>query len=175
MLSPFLSKLLLGRQLEWTEKGLKILGEDFFVQPLEFLAMLQKELEKGKKDNILYQSAKEDFFKISREMKKYAASKEIFLKYLLALISHAGFGNVEIVNMKEASATLQVRNNKFAETYRKKFGKQKKPVDLILAGMLAGFFSVYFDASVDCREEECVAQGKNFCTFILEKQFKQGK
>jgi len=137
--------------------------------------MLQKELEKGKKDNILYQSAKEDFFKISREMKKYAASKEIFLKYLLTLISHAGFGNVEIVNMKETSATLQVKSNKFAETYRKKFGKQKKSVDLILAGMLAGFFSVYFDASVDCREEECIAQGKNFCTFILEKQFKQGK
>jgi len=76
--------------------------------------------------------------------------------------------------MKEASATLQVKSNKFAETYRKKFGKQK-PVDLILAGMLAGFFSVYFDASVDCREEECIAQGKNFCTFFLEKQFKRGK
>jgi len=173
MLSPFLSKLLLGRQLEWSEKGLKILGKDFFVQPLEFLAMLQKELEKIKKEKILYQYAKQDFFKISREMKKYAASKEIFLKYLLALISHAGFGNVEIVSMKEASATLQVKNNKFAETYMKKFGKQKKSVDLILAGMLAGFFSVYFDTSVDCREEGCIAQGKNFCTFLLEKQFKR--
>lgn len=175
MLSSFLSKLLLGRQLEWSEEGLKILGRNFFTQPLEFLVTLQKELEKSKKDKILYECAKEDFLKLSKEMEKHATSKEIFLKYLLALISHAGFGNVEIVSMKETSASLQIKKNKFAEAYRKKFGKQKKPIDLLLAGVLAGFFSVYFSTAVECREDECVAQGKNFCTFLIAKQFKKGK
>lgn len=168
MLSSFISKLLLGRQLDWTEEEVKIFGKDFCIQPLEILVSVQKKLKDKKKANILYKSAKESFFQFSKEMGKHAATKDLFMKYLLALISHFGFGRLKVIELKENSAKLQVEKNRFAEMYREKFGTQKEPVDILLAGMIAGFFSAYFGKDVDCKEKLCIAQKKNVCSFFVQ-------
>jgi predicted hydrocarbon binding protein len=167
MISGFISKLLFGRELEWSEKEIKIFGKDFCLQPVDILLSVQKKLKDKKKSRILYESAKENFFHFSKEMSKYG-DKELFMRYMLTLISHLGFGTLKVVDLKESSAKVQVEKNRFAEMYRKKFGTQKEPVDLLLAGMIAGFFSAYFGKDVDCKEKFCAAQGKNVCSFFVQ-------
>jgi predicted hydrocarbon binding protein len=159
-----LSKLLLGRQLDWSEEGVRIVGENFCVQPIDLLIFLQNSL---KKKDVLYKSAKESFYQFSRKMEMHASSKDVFMKYMLALIDHLGFGKIKILELKEKNVKLQLSKNNFASAYKKNFGRQKGTVDCILAGILAGFFSVYFGVDVECEENFCIAQGKSACSFSV--------
>ncbi len=136
------------------------------------LAFFQRNLEKkfGKKAlNEIYEASKQSFFEICKDWKKFSTNKKTFLDAVLKLIQHFGFGEIEIVEIKEKEnrASLQLKANHFAKEYLKLFGKQKSCVDYLLAGILAGFFSEYFEKEVECEEKNCIAKGETFCSFLV--------
>ncbi|MEM5790785.1 MAG: V4R domain-containing protein [Candidatus Aenigmatarchaeota archaeon] len=170
MFSKFISKLLLARQLILTEKEFKILEKNFYLQPMRQFLLLQKNFEKRFGKNGLeeiYNSSKQSFYEICKDMRKFSASDKTFFDAILSLINHFGFGEVEIVEMKEARVLIQVKSN-FAKEYVKEFGRQKACVDYLLSGILAGFFSEYFKKDFDCEEKNCIAKGNAFCNFIIK-------
>lgn len=172
MLSAFISKLLLARQLALTEREFKILERNFYLQPMKQFSLLQKNFEKkfGKKIlKEIYNSSKQSFYEICKDMRKFSASEKAFFDAILNLINHFGFGEIEIVEMneKEFRVIIQMKSN-FAKEYIKEFGKQKSCVDYLLSGILAGFFSEYFNKDVECDEKNCIAKGNAFCNFVIK-------
>ncbi|MEM7826464.1 MAG: 4-vinyl reductase [Candidatus Aenigmatarchaeota archaeon] len=174
MLSSFISKLIVVRQFSLLENEFKILGENFYLQPIKSLVAFQDKVEEkfGKKGlDLIYETSKESFVEFAKEMKKFAESEEKFFDVLLKLISHFGFGNLEIVEIdkKGRRALVEVKNNPFAKEYIKKFGFQKKCVDHLLAGIIAGYFSEFFKEKVKCEEKGCIAKKNLSCKFLVEK------
>jgi len=172
MISDFIRNLLYLRQFYLLEKEFRIFGKNFYIQPMKQLAFFQRNLEKkfGKKAlNEIYEASKQSFFEICKDWKKFSTNKKTFLDAVLKLIQHFGFGEIEIVEIKEKEnrASLQLKANHFAKEYLKLFGKQKSCVDYLLAGILAGFFSEYFEKEVECEEKNCIAKGETFCSFLV--------
>jgi len=171
MLSVFISKLLLARQFTLSEKEFKIFNKGFYLQPLKQLAFLQKKLEEkfGEKGfQMLYETGKESFFEMSKELE--SPPRAAFLNALLSLLQHLGFGKIEIIEIKDEKqeARVKVKDNPYAKEYLKMFGVQKTPVDHLLAGVIAGYFSIYFNKDVDCTEESCIGKGNLICEFLVK-------
>jgi predicted hydrocarbon binding protein len=161
-----------GIALSLCEKEVKIFGKNFYLQPLDQLALLQKKLEEsfGKKGlELLYESTKQGFFETSKGLEGLSEVKSEFLTELHNLVKHLGFGNVKIVevNDKECKALVKVEENPFPEEYVDAFGIKKEPVDHLLAGIIAGYFCKYFERNVDCREVSCKVEGKQYCEFVV--------
>lgn len=172
MLSTFISKLLLARQFTLTDKEFKIFDKGFYLQPLKQLAFLQKKLEKkfGQEGlNCLYEVSKQSFFEMSKDLEKFSQTRNVFLNVLSVFIQHLGFGKVEIVEVKneEYKAKVKVKDNPFAKEYIKLFKIQKKSIDYLLAGIIAGYFSTYFQKEVSCKEERCMGKGNLACEFTI--------
>lgn len=174
MFSTFISRLILLRQFSILEEGFKILEENFYFQPLNQLLIFQNNVRKkfGKKGlDLIYETNKESFLDFIKEVERFADKKEKFLEVIFNFISHLGFGSLKIleINEKELKAIVEIKNNNFAKLYVKKFGFQKECVDYFLAGILAGYFSKFFDKNVDCKEESCIAKKDQSCRFIIKK------
>jgi predicted hydrocarbon binding protein len=171
MFSTFISRLILLRQFSILEDGFKILGENFYFQPMNQLSIFQKKVEEkfGQKGlTLIYETSKQSFFEFIKKVEKFADNRKKFFDVLLNLIRQFGFGNIEVVEIKEFQAIVQVKNNPFAREYVKLFGFQKKGVDYLLAGILAGYFSKIFDKNVECKEKTCIAKGEAYCNFIVK-------
>lgn len=173
MLSSFITRLMLLRQFDLEEKEFKILGKSYYLQSMTQLAMQQKMIKDkyGTKGlEIIYKSSKKSFLDLGRNMEKFSESKIKFFEAILNLVKHFGFGDVEIIEMKEKEfkAIVQVKHNAFAMEYARLYKIQKEPIDYSLAGILAGYFSLYFNKDVDCQEESCIAKNKPLCSFIVK-------
>ncbi|MBU0462002.1 MAG: 4-vinyl reductase [Nanoarchaeota archaeon] len=88
------------------------------------------------------------------------------LGLLLQPVRMSGFGDISIVrfDIRGHNLMFKVRST-FGEQYKKLFSLNKDPVDLFLAGMIAGSLSYLFKKDFAVRETSCVVQGKEFCTF----------
>ena len=168
MLSPFLRKLLLADQVSFTEGEIKILQKNFYMQPIFNMITFQHDMKKLSK--FLYRNGK----KTSRELvahfnKLGISSKQQLLNIWFDFINMFGIAQLEIVNMDEKTRKVNIRAKKssFAKEYSLRYGKQKESVDYILAGAIAGFFSKYFNKSVDCKETNCTAKGEMYCQFAV--------
>lgn len=168
MISKFLSKLLFGRQADFTEENIKILELFFVMQPVKSLIKLQVTLEKkfGEKGRKMM---KEFGKNISSTLIKHLKSrvklnKEQLRKVWLDMFSLSGFGKLEVVKLDSHSAIFQTNSNEFARQFLK-HKKQKKPVCLITQGMLEGYVKEITGKNVKCNETSCIARGKKFCTF----------
>ncbi|MEM5772703.1 MAG: 4-vinyl reductase [Candidatus Aenigmatarchaeota archaeon] len=174
MFSTFISRLILLRQFSILENEFKILGTNFYFQPINQLLIFQKKLGKnfGKKGiNLIYETGKQSFIELIKDIEKFADKREKFFEVIFNFINHLGFGSLKIleINEKELKAIVEIKNNNFANLYVKKFGFQKECVDYFLAGILAGYFSKFFDKNVDCKEESCIAKKDQSCRFIIKK------
>jgi len=174
MFSPFISKLLLVRQFSVLENEIKILGKNFYLQPIQQLVIFQRSVEKkfGKKGlDLIYESGMESFFRMSKDMEKFSESKNKFHEAMVNIIKHFGFGNLEIVEIKqeELRAKIIVKNNPFAKEYVKLFGYQKNCLDYMLSGIIAGHFSNFFGKKVKCKEDSCIGRKNPMCEFTVSK------
>ena len=174
MFSPFISRLLLLRQFSILENEIKILGKNFYLQPIEQLVIFQRNIEKkfGKKGlDLIYESGRESFFKMSKDMEKFSESRNRFHEAMINMIKHFGFGNLEIVEIKqeELRAKIIVRDNPFAKEYVKSFGYQKNCLDHMLSGIIAGYFSNLFRKEVKCKEDSCIGKENLMCEFTVSK------
>lgn len=165
---------MLLRQFSLLENEIKILGKNFYLQPIQQLVIFQKNIEKkfGKKGlDLIYESGRESFFQMSKDMEKFSESRDRFHEAMINIIKHFGFGNLEILEIKqeELKAKIIVKDNPFAKEYVKLFGYQKNCLDYMLSGIIAGYFSNFFRKNVKCREDTCIGKKDLMCEFIVSK------
>lgn len=173
MLSIFFRKLLLARQARIDEGEITILTKNFYMQPLYELIVLQERIKKefGKKGlKLIYETGKIGFNDLLRYIEKFTSKKEEVQSLWLNVLKVCGIGNLEIieVNKEKLKAILQTNKNPFAREYLKEFGKQKEGVDYLTAGIIAGFFTRFFEKEVECEEKSCIAKGNVYCSFVVK-------
>jgi predicted hydrocarbon binding protein len=173
MLSIFFRKLLLARQASIDEGEITILTKNFYMQPLYELIILQERIKKefGKKGlKLIYETGKVGFNDLLRRIEKFTSKKEELQSLWLSIFKICGIGNLEIIEIdrEKFRAILQTNKNPFAREYLKEYGKQKEGVDYLTAGIIAGFFSRFFEKEVECEEKSCIAKGNVYCSFVVK-------
>jgi len=173
MLSIFFRKLLLARQASIDEGEITILTKNFYMQPLYELIILQEKIKKefGKKGlKLIYETGKVGFNDLLRRIEKFTSKKEELQSLWLSVFKICGIGNLEIIEIdrEKFRAILQTNKNPFAREYLKEYGKQKEGVDYLTAGIIAGFFSRFFEKEVECEEKSCIAKGNVYCSFVVK-------
>ncbi|MGC8812587.1 MAG: V4R domain-containing protein [Candidatus Aenigmatarchaeota archaeon] len=174
MLSIFFRKLLLARQASIDEGEIRILTKNFYMQPMYELIILQEKIKKefGKKGlRLIYEAGKIGFNDLVRYIEKFTSKKEEVQNLWLNVLKVCGIGNLEIIEIdkEKPKAILQTNKNPFAREYLKEYGKQKECVDYLTAGIIAGFFSRFFEKEVECEEKSCIARGNVYCSFVVKK------
>jgi len=165
MISSFFKKLLLSRKIEIEDGEFKVFDKNFFLGSLRSFVFLREEMKRKNSLDTLYKFGEEISKEIYDYVKKFGGRKEEIFRFWLNMMNLAGFGAIEIIEVKdkERVAIINCNNSPLAEYYSK-LGKKDK-VDEILAGMIGGFFSRWFGKHVTCEEIACVAKGNRYCQF----------
>ena len=144
------------------------------MQPIFDIITFQHDMHKSmhhKMLNNLYKNGRKTSEDLVLHFKKLGINKkQNLLKIWLDLVNMFGIAHLEIISMdgKKAKVKLKTRKSSFAKEYISRYGKQKEPVDFILAGAIAGFFSKFFNKNVECKETNCVAKGELYCQLTVE-------
>jgi len=85
--------------------------------------------------------------------------------YLKTFLKEAGIGIVDGWENREDRIKIYIKGSVFVGGQ-----ESKKPVCIPLQGALAGVFEELTGLKWECREIECMAQGKEFCVFELEEK-----
>jgi len=88
--------------------------------------------------------------------------EEVLNKKLKSIGIH-NFSLVEF-NVKEKYAKVRLRSELPEE-----YGKSKKPVCFEIANFLGGIFMEFFGEGVAFKETQCMAQGRDYCEFEIQK------
>lgn len=89
------------------------------------------------------------------------------------IVMFSGWGNIDIaeIDFKKSEFVARFKNSPFPEMY----GKSKYPVDIIVAGFIAGAFKANMKKDIDCVETKCVALGNSCCEFVVGPRDKMKK
>ncbi len=169
MLSMFFKKLLLSREATLMEGDVSLFGNSFYLQPISELVFLHNGMKKKFGITgiaVIHESGKRSSKEFFKTIEKFAVRKSDAMKLFMNLLNLYGFGNIEIINIKEKKEVLvEIKDNKFAKEYIKLFGRQKEPVDDLVSGLLAGFFEELWKTRAECKEIMCLSQAKMRCQF----------
>ncbi len=96
---------------------------------------------------------------------RIALDKRKLIEKLLLLSLERGFGLMRIgsFDYSRGKGTVLMENSVIARTY----GKSKKPVCFLLAGVISGASQIVYGTSFSCVESECQAAGARQCEFEL--------
>jgi predicted hydrocarbon binding protein len=184
-LSPFLQRLLFVKQFNIIDGKVEILGNKYIMLDAANLLVLQ-DIDKTRMYNIMKDGGKKSIKELvehaavyktikSQELKniaeiakKVGESDEGVISALQTIFEIYGLGKLKILdlNNEEKKVVLRIEKSTLAEEHKKKKGKKDK-VCTLTAGILAGIFSYIFKKDVNCAEENCLAQGKQYCDMII--------
>lgn len=164
-------KLLIGRQLEFDNGKINLIGQPMVMMPVVTIAKMQHHIEKKSKlrklgEDALYNAAKDagiDY--MGRYRKNYGVTSPTkLLEWAINSMHLAGWGQFTVskFDVKKAIAEFKVENSPFAI----EIGKRRYPVDHIIRGYIAGGLYVMFNRKVECKETKCIATGYPHCEFI---------
>ena len=93
-------------------------------------------------------------------------SPEKLIKINQALFIHTGDGimKIEEYNMDKCEATLKIYDNFECELFK----GSNKPQSHLVRGMMAGWFSGFFNKEVTAIETKCIAKGDPYCQFKIK-------
>jgi predicted hydrocarbon binding protein len=174
MMSRFLRKLLLARRASFEEGEIKILEKHFYMLPIFDIMAFQHDSKKKIGTKILklmYKNGKLTAEDTVAHFEKLGVKKGQLINIWINWVNMYGIAYLEIIHINNEKPEVRIRSKKspFAKEYLKRYGKQKEPVDYILSGAIAGFFSKYFGKDVECKEVSCVAKGEKYCQFVITK------
>ncbi len=93
-------------------------------------------------------------------------SSENLLKMAKTLFQQVGYGIIviESVNTERAEAIIRIYDNFECELFR----GSDKPESHLVRGMIAGWFSQFFNKNVIAIETKCIAKGDPYCEFQIK-------
>jgi len=172
MLSSFFKRLLMGRQLEFTEGDIEILDTKFTMHSLSHY-FNWRETVKGRHDgeglkemyDIGKMTGKEMAKSYKDKFKIGGGESANFWKNLLEL---SGLGKVQVISPQEGGKVLIQIESAFARHYTNKKGKGEENVDEYLVGMLTGVFEEMYERELVGKETKCTAIGQPYCEIIIK-------
>lgn len=170
---PYVSKLLIARQLKFEKGQMSIFGERVLIFPIDMVKII---IEKSIKDKAfatsIYDAAKQSVRSFCQNVNSRLGIKKPkdMLDILLNLTEMNGYGQIEPIKVDY--------ENKFATFHlhglpsQALFGKVKnvKTVDVYWCGLVAGGMTFVFNTDVDCVETRCVVTGKESCEVVAAKK-----
>lgn len=168
---PFVSKLLLSRQLSFERGELSIFGQRIIIVPIELIEMLIIESAKDPDfEKAIYNAMKESVRTFCEELnKKNNIQQKEMLDVLGKLTEMNGYGEYRLIKVDydKKFAVVHMRGLPSQALRGDKRVKGKKSADSYWAGMLAGGGCFVFGEDVDAVETRCVISGKDSCEFVL--------
>ncbi len=166
----FFKRLMLARQLSFTEGRIELMKQGIVMVPSEFFGKYILEANEDKEAVYkLYYAGKE----IMREKfgidmgKSYGFGVNEYSTWFVDIAKLSGWGNIkwEARNEKNHNGIISILNSPIANYA---MGKVKSPCDHVIRGLMAGGASSAFVDDVDIIETECIALGNKSCTFIID-------
>ncbi len=168
MLSAFLKRLLFARQFYMINGKIEVLGVKQIMLPSDLVLDIQNINNKK-----IYEITKNGILEnIKLLSKKLGASQEGMLKVIEELYETIGTGSLKIIDLdnKNKKGIVRIFNSPLAESSLTKNKRSKEVVCYSISGILAGMFSFLFNDNIDAQEKICLAQGKEYCEFIIKKR-----
>ena len=165
MFSGTVKKLFFAREFLMFDGSIRVLGQKRVLFSNDTLLDLEN-LDPEKVYKIFKQHTKQEFIKLKDRINMQGGDAKNLMEELFEIY---GLGTMQIVNMDNNKCIVYIQNSSLGFTYRERNKKSKKPVCHVIAGILAGMFSYYLNKDMDCQEQECLAQGYDFCTFTVKK------
>lgn len=163
-------KLMLARQLKFTDGEIDMLGQRVVIVPSDLFTKYMADIN-DKPDRIaeVYNSAKQamkENFGVNIG-KSYGFNFNDFSNWFVELATLSGWGNVKFEeNDKERHvAVITIKNSPIAVGLK---GKVSSPCDHIIRGLMAGGSSSAYKNNVDMIETDCEALGAEKCKFIID-------
>lgn len=175
----FLKRLLTNNEIKYDDKGhLTIMKTPAFIFSLNLLVIMQNALLKEYKEKggiMFYNMLRVQSQMGARIMRnRFGFDKETGLKQQLGHSQLIGAGSLEFVKLDTKNDEYIIKSSSnFAEEYKKVFGLQKEPVDILLRGGLAGMVQGHTNnKNIICIETSCIATGKQVCEFAIKDKKK---
>ena len=167
---PFVSKLLLGRQLNFDKGRLSVFGQRVIIVPVELIQLLiQKGLEDEKFEDMIYDAMKNSVYIFCENLKKNYNMKSKDLENILVNLAEMnGYGELQItkIDYEKKIAVYHMRGLPSKSLFGK-IKSKKKVADRYWAGMLAGgAMSILGDKNIEAVEIICDITGKEHCEFV---------
>jgi len=169
---PFVSKLLLARQLNFEKGKLSIFGQRVIIFPVELILLITQKCTVDKKfEQDIYDTMKEAVYQFCKNLNKRRNVKpKEMAKILINLAEMNGYGKLQIIKLdyEKKVAIFHMRGLPSELLIGKLKQKGKKVVDKYWGGMLAGGASFIFgDKNIEAIETRCVVEGKESCEFLV--------
>lgn len=128
-----------------------------------------EELFGGVGDFVLYRGGKRVGKKLVKEYNEYVKDKSLSIYDVLSAVGwYFGWALGEYI--KEGKNFRMILYDSFeAESYLKNEGKSDKPVCHFMRGVLTGIVEEAEGEKYEGKELKCMAQGYNYCEFLIEK------
>lgn len=167
---PLFNKLLMMRQLNFTEGRINLLNQRVFLGPgfmlKNFTEFMMKHPETIPE---IYEYMRLSFDEgwAAPVKKSYGFQPIDFFKWLIDLSNVAGWGKSELVELDEESSSGVFRTSEsITAEYLK--GTISEPVCHIWRGLTAGGTTSVFEKDIDWLEVKCIAKGDPYCEFIFK-------
>jgi len=172
-------RVLRFKAIQHREGGVFLWGIPCFISQLYIYVYLQRLLEEEmgarKTASILYHlgyfQAKEGMRMVSERF-GYAKSmpdKKKLMEFNMGQTEMVGLGSFKCVRMDPGEGIFIFRGKStIAGEYKRFFGIQKHPLDHILRGMGSIMAEMFTNKKCFCAETQCIAQGKQYCEFMVK-------
>lgn len=173
MLSGFFKRLLMARQLNFTEGDVSIFDIQHVMHPANYHSHLSAELESrmgAKGREAVYAVGKRSAEEVAQTFSdKFKVSGIESINLWQNVIELSGNAKIVSVSPKEGGNVIVQANSAVSREALKRSGKVKDAhVDSYLAGFLAGVFSKIYSKEIVCVETKCLAAGDTVCEFVLK-------
>lgn len=163
-----LTQLVLAKKLDYADGQIRLFDQPILQVPPLFYPEILRELRKQKKEDLLYtahlKAGQKWFQRTAAQTNK--TQPDDLLDLLVKLLNLSALGQIKTIKKDFDAVSFQfsLDNSLVASAY----GRSPMPVDLPLAGLLAGGIQAICNAPVQCHEVQCQACGKPNCLFTVE-------
>lgn len=166
MLNKFYDRFIFSNTLRFRHNNFFLVDIPFLIMPNDIIAGVLCN-EDAEFSRLLYWHVKDSVQKnlCKRFDVGFGLKNGNLVRFIEDFISYSGWGKLQTMDLdfKKKRAIIHLRDNPFAVNH------SKKPIDHVMRGILAGFFSGLFNEEMDCVETKCCSCGKENCEFILKK------
>lgn len=175
MISEFFNHMITYGGFSFEEGVIRVWGDPSLFVPARAFVTLYNDLKKelGTEASDIFYWLGRLYGKNSTEMllKKFGFDKKNLPDFINGA-TQDGFGYIEakklVLNEHLFEGEVTGKNSTFSISYKNLFGKQKKPIDFYLAGILAGGAEPLFNRNLICTEKKCMVMGDKNCLYSFK-------
>ncbi|MEK6923789.1 MAG: V4R domain-containing protein [Candidatus Micrarchaeota archaeon] len=173
MLSGFFKRLLMTRQLNFTEGDVSIFEIPHVMHPANYhwqMHSIMQDRFGDKGRTAIYDCGKLAAEDVSKQLfEKFKVSGIDSINLWHNVIELGGTAKIISVSPREGGFVTVQANSAIARHMLKQSGKAaKERVDYYLCGFMAGIFSKIYSKEITCVETKCIAAGDANCEFSMK-------